>query len=121
MRWPCHVRDRHTAMITIYNWSTSVPARGRQIDTTGLPSRGNPLMPTSRIPTDRHDAGREPPGSRRRAESGRLDVEIEVPGGVTAKVDLPGAEPRRVGGGRHRFVGSTDVRSAGRRPPRRDP
>ncbi|MCO1660832.1 alpha-L-rhamnosidase [Pseudonocardia humida] len=35
--------------------------------------------------------------------SGALDVEVAVPDGVTAEIDVPGAEPQRVGAGSHRF------------------
>jgi alpha-L-rhamnosidase len=39
----------------------------------------------------------------RLAPSGALDVEVVVPDEVTAEIDVPGVEPQRVGGGRHRF------------------
>jgi alpha-L-rhamnosidase len=32
-----------------------------------------------------------------------LEVDVTVPDGVSAEIDLPGAAPRRVGGGHHRF------------------
>ncbi len=35
--------------------------------------------------------------------SGALDVEVVVPDGVRAEIDVPGVEPTRVGAGRHRF------------------
>jgi alpha-L-rhamnosidase len=35
--------------------------------------------------------------------SGALDVEVAVPDGVAAEIDVPGVEPQRVSGGRHRF------------------
>jgi alpha-L-rhamnosidase len=35
--------------------------------------------------------------------SGALDVDVTVPDQVTAEIDVPGVEPRRVGAGRHRF------------------
>lgn len=38
--------------------------------------------------------------------SGGLDVEVVVPDGVTAEIDVPGVEPGRVTGGRHRFRGA---------------
>jgi alpha-L-rhamnosidase len=34
---------------------------------------------------------------------GRLDVDVTVPDGVTADIDLPGADPHLVGSGRHHF------------------
>lgn len=37
----------------------------------------------------------------RLAPTGRLDVEVTVPDGITAEVDLPGAEPHRIGAGHH--------------------
>jgi alpha-L-rhamnosidase len=40
----------------------------------------------------------------RTTPAGGLDVDVTVPEGVTAEVDLPGAPPRRVGGGHHRFA-----------------
>jgi alpha-L-rhamnosidase len=36
-------------------------------------------------------------------EDDRLTVEVLVPTGATACVDLPGRDPRSVGSGRHRF------------------
>jgi alpha-L-rhamnosidase len=36
---------------------------------------------------------------------GHLDLTATVPEGVTAEIDLPGAEPARVGGGHHRLSG----------------
>lgn len=36
---------------------------------------------------------------------GEFEVEVTVPEGVVAELDVPGAAPRRVGGGRHRVVG----------------
>jgi alpha-L-rhamnosidase len=35
---------------------------------------------------------------------GRLEVEVTVPAGTTASVELPGTEPVEVGSGRHRFA-----------------
>ncbi|QSE85227.1 family 78 glycoside hydrolase catalytic domain [Rhodococcus koreensis] len=35
--------------------------------------------------------------------TGDLDVDVTVPDGVTAEIDLPGREPQRVAGGRHHF------------------
>jgi alpha-L-rhamnosidase len=40
----------------------------------------------------------------RLAPHGELEVEITVPEGVTAEVDVPGAEPRHVGGGHHHIT-----------------
>jgi alpha-L-rhamnosidase len=40
--------------------------------------------------------------------TGALDVEVTVPDGVTAQIDVPGVEPQRVGGGRHRFYVAAD-------------
>ncbi len=37
---------------------------------------------------------------------GRLELDVTVPDGVTAELDLPGAEPRSVGAGRHLVTGS---------------
>jgi alpha-L-rhamnosidase len=37
--------------------------------------------------------------------SGALDVEVTVPDGARAEIDVPGVEPQRVGAGRHRFRG----------------
>jgi alpha-L-rhamnosidase len=48
----------------------------------------------------------------RRDGSGRLDVDLAVPDGVTADVDLPGTSAQRVTGGRHRFCGHTADASA---------
>jgi len=39
--------------------------------------------------------------SWRLAPHGELEVHITVPEGVTAQVDVPGAEPQHVGGGHH--------------------
>lgn len=50
--------------------------------------------------------------SWRLADGGELDVEVTVPDGVTAEVDLPGVEPQRVGAGRHRFTGAVPVPAA---------
>jgi alpha-L-rhamnosidase len=44
--------------------------------------------------------------------SGRLDVDLAVPDGVTADVDLPGTSAQRVTGGRHRLRGHTADASA---------
>ncbi len=44
--------------------------------------------------------------------SGRLAVDLAVPDGVTADVDLPGTSAQRVTGGRHRFRGHTADASA---------
>ena len=35
---------------------------------------------------------------------GRLDVDVTVPDGVTADIDLPGTDPHLVGSGRHHFA-----------------
>jgi hypothetical protein len=44
-------------------------------------------------------------GARGRADvAGGLEVDVTVPDGVSAEIDLPGATPERVGGGHHRFA-----------------
>jgi alpha-L-rhamnosidase len=40
----------------------------------------------------------------RLTEDGELQVDVTVPDGVTAEIDLPGSPPRRVTGGNHRLV-----------------
>jgi alpha-L-rhamnosidase len=40
----------------------------------------------------------------RRSPDGQLDVDVTVPDGVTAEIDLPGADPHSVGAGSHRFT-----------------
>jgi alpha-L-rhamnosidase len=47
----------------------------------------------------------------RRSPDGVLDVDVTVPDGVTAEIDLPGAPPCRVEGGRHHLTGGDLVRS----------
>jgi alpha-L-rhamnosidase len=44
--------------------------------------------------------------------AGRLEVDLAVPDGVTADVDLPGVSAQRVTGGRHRLCGHTADASA---------
>src|SRR4051794_2074610 len=36
---------------------------------------------------------------------GALDVDVAVPDGITAEIDIPGADARSVGGGHHRVTG----------------
>jgi alpha-L-rhamnosidase len=43
-----------------------------------------------------------------RDPTGRLDVDLVVPGGVTAEIDLPGAPVHEVGAGHHRLTGRCD-------------
>jgi alpha-L-rhamnosidase len=45
------------------------------------------------------------------ADDGTLDVDVTVPDGVTAEVDLPGAGLQRLGAGRHRVT--APARAAG--------
>jgi alpha-L-rhamnosidase len=43
-----------------------------------------------------------------RAPDGRLDVQVTLPEGVRAEIDLPGERPQQVGSGRHRFTAVCD-------------
>ena len=55
----------------------------------------------------------------RLAPDGKLEVDVTVPDGVTAEIDVPGAEPQRVGGGRHLVTGRRSaVRESVRTGPR---
>src|SRR4051794_16744698 len=47
----------------------------------------------------------------RLGEEGRLDVDVTVPEGVTAEIDLPGGQRRRVTGGRHHLTSADPVSS----------
>jgi alpha-L-rhamnosidase len=40
--------------------------------------------------------------------AGQLDLEVTLPDGVTAEINLLGAEPQRVGGGRHQLTAAPD-------------
>jgi alpha-L-rhamnosidase len=42
----------------------------------------------------------------RRTEGGGLDLDVAVPDGVTAEIDLPDGQHRRVTGGQHRLTGA---------------
>ena len=56
------------------------------------------------------ETGLDTPGGRvavawRVVENDGIEVDVSLPDGVTAEIDLPGSAPQRVGPGRHRFTG----------------